>query len=213
MQNGGGRVRNHFEVTCKELDHGQRFHSWAPSMMTRRSVIQICYIQILESTAPIRLEQSNTPFVPITSGAKSVVVRGVRGQVHDTGLGRAVEERRKKLRETLAVASETTASEKAAFETAAFEAAAIEAAAFETTAFETAAFETTASETPASETVASETVASEMAAGNRTGSGDSDIRGPAGLVGEEDPYGHGPRLHRPLREEDRTAQEHGLDRA
>jgi hypothetical protein len=69
MLNGGGRARNHFEVTCKELGYGQRFHSWVPSMMTRRSVIQIYYVQILESTAPIRLEQNNTSFISITSGA------------------------------------------------------------------------------------------------------------------------------------------------
>jgi hypothetical protein len=126
----------------------------------------------------------------------------VQGLVHDTGLGRAVEERRKKLRETLAVASETAASETTAFERAAFERVAFERAALERAALERAALET----------VAFETAASEMAVGNCTDSGDSDIRGPAGLVGEEDPCGHGPRLHRPLREVDRTAQEHGLDR-
>jgi hypothetical protein len=131
----------------------------------------------------------------------------VQGPVHDTGLGRAVEERRKKLRETLAVASETAASETAASETTEFERAALERAALERAALERAALETVASET-----VAFETAASEMAVGNCTDSGDSDIRGPAGLVGEEDPCGHGPRLHRPLREVDRTAQEHGLDR-
>jgi hypothetical protein len=142
----------------------------------------------------------------------------VQGQVHDTGLGRVAEERRKKLRETVAVASETAASEMAAFEMAAFETAAVETAAFEMAVFEMAAFEIAAFErvafgTAASETTAFETVASEMPAGNCTGSGDSDIRGLAGLVGEEDPCDHGPRLHRPLRVVDRTAQEHGLDRA